>query len=57
MAKAFTGAKLFNLKHLSYLAEGGSDAFKKLGIESAADSDAVSLYGVVVMHFSSCCVF
>ena len=57
LAKAFTGAKLFNLKHLSYLAEGGSDAFKKLGIESAADSDAVSLYGVVVMHFSSCCVF
>lgn len=42
MAKAFTGAKLFNLKHLSYLAESGSDAFEKLGIESAADSDAVS---------------
>lgn len=42
LAKAFTGAKLFNLKHLSYLAEGDSEAFKKLGIESAHDSDSVS---------------
>ncbi|KAK9826518.1 hypothetical protein WJX74_000123 [Apatococcus lobatus] len=53
LAKAFTGAKLFNLKHLSYLAEGGSDAFKKLGIESAADSDAIAAAADVLFVFGS----
>ncbi|KAK9858882.1 hypothetical protein WJX84_008498 [Apatococcus fuscideae] len=53
LAKAFTSAKLFKLKDLSYLADTNSEAFQKLGIESAHDSDAIAAAADVLFVFGS----